>query len=257
MTFLTGLLLMIQYTVWTLCCADRLTGFDAEGLRVHAVIVGRIAEHSDVRVDVDLDHTLDALVCLGFCCFLNDLAEVSEWTTQDWGAYNWWLNVFLLYLSISCAPGNTERREASHSAVQLNRVPKAFFYLCVILLRDSWRAWTRDQEETSYYTNYFGTLRYEKAHVLLNMAGINIIIHSVCCQTYPWQEHEVWRWFPSPQPQEQSLHTYTSQPCPVSPLHWSKCGPVKPPLRSTHTPEKLELYSCSLHLISSKSPWLN
>lgn len=57
---------------------QELTGFDVEGHRVSAVLAGGIAESSDVRSDIDTDHTLNARLSLLFRCRLEDLARRKE-----------------------------------------------------------------------------------------------------------------------------------------------------------------------------------
>lgn len=54
---------------------EELTGFDVEGHHVAAVLVGGIAKSSDVRGDLDTDHTLNDLLSLFLGCCLEDLAQ--------------------------------------------------------------------------------------------------------------------------------------------------------------------------------------
>lgn len=54
---------------------EELTGFDVEGQRVSAEVVGGIAENGDVRGDLDIHRALNALVSHLMRCSIEDLAH--------------------------------------------------------------------------------------------------------------------------------------------------------------------------------------
>lgn len=65
--------------------AAGLTGFDVEGQRVSAVLVGGVAESSDVRADLDTDHTLDSPLSLLLGHRLEDLVHKHKGDdTERW-----------------------------------------------------------------------------------------------------------------------------------------------------------------------------